>query len=109
MSNRQASRRRRAERGQRTPGAIAQPAWAPLRYRYAPLDLLSADQVESIHQTALTILEDIGIKVLGPNARKAFAEAGFRVDETEEHVHFDRAGVEELVAKAPILGDASRA
>lgn len=101
MNARAASRRRRADRSQRTVGAITQPPWGQVRYHYAPLDLLSVDEVENIHQAALTILEEIGIKVLGPNARKAFEGAGFKVDHADEHVYFDRAGIEDLVARAP--------
>ena len=39
---------------------------------YRPIEILSADQVEAIHDTALTILEEIGMKVLEPTARALF-------------------------------------
>ncbi len=101
MAERTTSRRRRADRGQRKVGAIAQLPWGQVHYRNAPIEPLSADQLEAIHQTALTILEEIGIKVLAGQARAAYKSAGFQVDQAEEKVHFDRVGLEELVAQAP--------
>jgi trimethylamine--corrinoid protein Co-methyltransferase len=94
-------RRRGSARERRTVGAIAQRPWKQITYRYPPLELMSRDQVEQLHVTALGILEEVGMKVLAPEARTAFASAGFDVDPDSEVVTFDRAGIEEWVAKAP--------
>ena len=101
MTDRSTARRRRSERGQRTAGALVQRPWGQISYRNSPLELLSSDEIESIHRAAFTILEEIGIKVLSPEARRAYAAAGFSVDEASEQVHFDRDGLEGFVAKAP--------
>ena len=45
-----------------------------------PVDLVSADQLESIHEAALTILEEIGMDVLLPEARDIYKAAGAQVD-----------------------------
>ena len=92
MSERAEGRRRRAARAERKPGGIAQRPWKQIEYLYQPLQILSADHVEAIHNTALKILSDVGMKVLSTRARTAYAEAGFTVDEASELVKFDPAG-----------------
>ena len=101
MTERSSARRRRAARSERSVGAITQRPWQQIRYRNRPVEILSADEIEAIHRAALTILEEIGLKVLSAEARAAFAGAGFDVEADGEGVRFDRALVEELVAKAP--------
>ncbi|MBW2493214.1 MAG: trimethylamine methyltransferase family protein, partial [Deltaproteobacteria bacterium] len=94
------SRKRRPRR----PKALAKTAqlpWAQLRLRYDPIEVLSTDQIHAIHETALTVLEEVGMRVLEPRARGLLAAAGCAIDETAMQVRFDRALVEELVAKAP--------
>src|SRR5262245_54898027 len=92
---------RRRERPHRTPGALQQRPWKQLTLPYRPIEVLSADQVEAIHQAALTILEEIGMRVLEPRARGLYAAAGATVDGGTEQVRFDRAMIADLVAKAP--------
>ena len=41
----------------------------------------SDDQIENIHQTALRVLEELGVRVLNAEARKLFHAAGASVDE----------------------------
>ena len=43
---------------------------------FTPLRVFSDDQVEAMHQTALRILEELGMRVLLPEARRVFAAAG---------------------------------
>ena len=97
---------RRRRRGGESPrgrerGGLAQLDWRNLENGYRPLEILDEGQIEAIHRTSLTILEEIGLKVLSAEARAAFAGAGFDVDDGSEGVRFERALVEELVAKAP--------
>ncbi|MEM6679079.1 MAG: trimethylamine methyltransferase family protein [Pseudomonadota bacterium] len=61
----------------------------------------SDDQVAAIHDTALRVLEELGIRVLLPEGRARFAAAGATVDEDSMMVRFDRAMVTEHLAKAP--------
>src|SRR5690242_18857871 len=91
------ARRRRSEVG----GAIAQLPWRQLRNPYAPAALLSADQVEAIHDASLQILEEIGVNVLLPEAREIYRQAGADLDPNSTRVRFDRALIETSVAKAP--------
>ena len=73
----------------------------PLRYPYAPIEPLSPDEVELIHSSAMTVLEDVGMRVMDPEARSYLRAAGFRVDEASERVRFDGGRVMELVRQAP--------
>ena len=64
--------RRRARGGarpDRSGGAVTQSPWTQVRYRTAPTNVLSADQVEAIHEAALLALQELGLKILLPEAR----------------------------------------
>ena len=68
---------------------------------YAPMDILSADQLEAIHLTSLRILEEIGIELLSPGARSTLRASGAQVDEVTGTVRLDRALVERALATVP--------
>src|SRR5256885_1178268 len=70
--------------------------WRNTLSRY---DILSGEEVEVIHEQAMTILEEIGIDFLHERARELFGEAGMRVE--DDRVRFDRGFVMEQVGKAP--------
>ncbi len=93
--------RRRPGRPPREVGGIQQRPWKQLTRPYRPIEILSADQVASIHETGLTILEEIGMRVLHPQARALYRKAGADVDESDMRVRFDRAMVMERVRMAP--------
>ncbi len=89
-------------RRQRRPApGISQLPWRRLVNPFRPLEILSADQVETIHRASLRILAEIGMEVLGDRALDAFARAGARVDRLTRNVRLDPAQVEALVATAP--------
>src|SRR6202049_5307536 len=62
-------------------------------------EILSGEDVETIHEQAMTTLEEIGIDFLHPRARELFGKAGMKVD--DQRVRFDRGFVLEQVGKAP--------
>ncbi|HEY5657840.1 MAG TPA: trimethylamine methyltransferase family protein [Myxococcota bacterium] len=93
------SRRRRVHR--QAAAKTRQRPWSQPRCPYAPVEILTPDQVEVIHDAGLRILEEIGMRVLDPKARALFAAAGADVDEGEMQVRLDRAMTGELVARAP--------
>jgi trimethylamine--corrinoid protein Co-methyltransferase len=68
---------------------------------YAPVEILSADEVESLHRASLTILQDIGVEVLGDRALDLLVAGSAAVDRTSRRVRLDPAQVDELVALAP--------
>ena len=92
---------RRGRRTQRVRGAISQLPWAQLRNPLAPVEVLSADQVESIRVASLQLLADVGMEMHDPWARQVMRQAGCVVDEGRQRVRFDPAFVEEQIAKAP--------
>ncbi len=57
--------------------------------------LLSPDQVESVHEGSLEILENVGVLERNPEARERFAAYGGRVDGEMGIVRIPRAIVEE--------------
>ncbi|HTV68737.1 MAG TPA: trimethylamine methyltransferase family protein [Rhizobiaceae bacterium] len=89
-------RRRSADRSQKGHSAIPQLSARSVRNPYPPMQLLSADQVEAIHEASLHILENFGIELMSPRGLDLFAKAGADVDFATQTVKLDRG----LVAKA---------
>ncbi|MCP4877422.1 MAG: trimethylamine methyltransferase family protein [Gammaproteobacteria bacterium] len=99
MSRRRSSTRdsRRSERKQ----GFAQLPFAPLSNPYPPMEILSADQLETIHQASLKILRDIGLRVESPTALKLLTDLRADVDHDNAHVRFEPALIEELLQGLP--------
>ena len=89
------------KRTQRTTQSIPRLGWQQVTNPFPPLDILSVDEVEAIHQASLTVLRDVGIKYLSGRARKLFQRAGASVDEGDRIVKLDPELVEELISTAP--------
>ena len=97
-----ARRRRHGGReGHARSGLPPQRPWAQPRLRYAPTEVVSADELESIHVASLQVLEQIGMDFLEPESRDLLRAAGARVEPGSERVRFDRAMVEERIQTAP--------
>ena len=94
---REAQRRERRTRG----GALKQLPWRTYRNPYKPIEAVSADQLEAIHNASLRVLEEIGIDFLDEPARERLKKAGAHVEAGSHRVRFDRAMVLDLVAKTP--------
>lgn len=77
-----------------------QPNYRQLKHPFAQQSMFSLDEVNAIHNTALRVIEELGIKVLLPEARKIFANAGARVD-ADEMVYVGRDIVQAALASAP--------
>ncbi len=95
---------RRGRRGRRGGGGATvtrQVDYHNLRNPFPEIPVFSEDQIEQIHETALEVLETLGIKVLLPEARALLKQGGARIDEDEEMVFFGRDMVEAAVASAP--------
>lgn len=69
--------------------------------RTAALQVLSPQEVETIHNSSMQILQEVGIKVEFPFARQLLAEAGARVDEERETVYFPEKVLLDAVKQAP--------
>ena len=75
--------------------------WRSVVNPYPPLEFLSADQIEAIHDASLQILEELGVEFLSTRALELLKGAGAEVDLETQMVRFDRGLVTETVAKAP--------
>src|SRR6187200_885691 len=75
--------------------------FAQSRLRYRPTEVVSTDELESIHLASLRVLEEIGMDFLDPESREVLRAAGARVEPGTERVRFDRAMVEERIRTAP--------
>ncbi|HEV2507695.1 MAG TPA: trimethylamine methyltransferase family protein [Mesorhizobium sp.] len=94
--------RRSAERVHSRAGAPI-PQLPPRRVEnpYPPMALLSADQVEAIHDASLHILENLGIEVMNRRALEVFQNAGADVDHGTMTVRLDRGLIAEALKTAP--------
>ena len=79
--------------------AVPQRAFGQVPLGIAPVEVISADQVEAIHNAALKLLASTGIKVLHPPARALFQAAGAGV--ADEMVRLDPDLVMDLLASVP--------
>lgn len=95
MTRRPRSRRRAASDG------LTQTPWCIPRLPFKPVELLSADQVEAIHDASLALLAETGIEMLSATARDILKTAGAAVDLSTNTVRFDSALLLDLVGKAP--------
>jgi trimethylamine---corrinoid protein Co-methyltransferase len=101
MTEAQASPRRR-ERG-RAPRSTG-PTLAPLprlAVPWAPLEILTAEQVERILAAALRVLEEAGLEIRSAAARAVFLKAGALVEESSQMVRLGGDLIEAQLALAP--------
>lgn len=95
---------RSSRRRGRNAGGAANKSTRDVNYRqlrnpFPPMEVFPADQVENLHQTALHILETLGMRVLHSQARNYFAKAGARVE--DEMVFVGRDIVQAAIDSAP--------
>lgn len=81
--------------------AIEQLPWAIAQNNDVPSEPLSEDQIHSLHDGAMRILEEIGIEFLNDEARDVLKEAGCTVKDGSTNVRMDREFVMDCVNKAP--------
>jgi trimethylamine--corrinoid protein Co-methyltransferase len=90
------SRRRREQ----TLDAATAP-FRQLRSGWPPLNVLSSEELERIHEASMRILENTGIELLDAEALDIFAEAGADVERAARRVRIDRGLLMDAVSKAP--------
>ncbi len=96
---------RGGRRGRRDRAAEAAPArkvdYRRLRNPFPQMKLYSDDAIAGMHEAALTALEDLGMKILLPEARRILREGGAKVDESSEMVSIGREIVAAALEAAP--------
>ncbi len=70
-----------------------------LTHPFAPQGVFSEEDISALHEAALGVLEDLGLRVLLPEARTILAAAGAIV--AEDMVHIGRDIVAEALRRAP--------
>ncbi|MDF2733637.1 MAG: trimethylamine methyltransferase family protein [Chloroflexota bacterium] len=75
--------------------------WAQPRMRYAPTEVISADELESIHVASLRVLSEIGMDFLDADAREVLKAAGAETEPDTQRVRFDPEMVTETIRTAP--------
>jgi len=95
------SRRKTRTRDRRSRSGLAQLPWRQVKNPYSPTEVLTAEQMEQIHNASLKVLEEIGIDFLLPEARDILRRAGAEVERGTERVRFDRGLIMESIAHAP--------
>lgn len=93
-------RPRRRRKATETPKRVRSHDYRQLRHPFTPQPVFSDDRVASMHDTALKVLEELGVKVLLPEARDIFAAAGALVDD-DQMVKIGRDILEEAIRTAP--------
>ena len=90
-----------ARRPRRTsiPAAPSRPEWRRLRHPFRPQTLYSADQIADMHEMALKLLEQLGLKILLDEARDIYRTGGATI--RDDMVFIGRDMVEAAITSAP--------
>jgi trimethylamine---corrinoid protein Co-methyltransferase len=85
----------------RRSGEIVQQPWQLLTHSQPPARLASDDEIAALHEAALHILEEIGVRCLVPAAQSLMARAGAKVDSGSGLVRLGRDIVESALRSVP--------
>ncbi|ANK80639.1 MAG: methyltransferase [Rhizobiales bacterium NRL2] len=105
---RRRGRRRGAADGPGAEGVAAvieQPPFRQPKLPFPPTEMLSADELESIHNASLQVLSEIGVDFLHEEAKELLRRAGAEVEAGSDRVRFDPGLVEETIGRAPAAFD----
>ena len=80
---------------------VEQPPLRQLHNPYPPFEVLSADQIEAIHESSLRVLAESGLQVVSDKARRCMLEAGATLDPKTGLVLMERGLVEQCLATMP--------
>lgn len=101
MSTLSSAERRANRRQRRKQSPFAQIPFRTIQNHFQPLEVVTAEQIEQLHEASMQILEQTGIMFMDAEALALWEEAGAKVDHGRQHVWIDRGLLLELVAKAP--------
>lgn len=98
---RERTNRHRERRREQPPSPLADKPFRRLTNSLRPVEVLSPEQLERVHDASMRILEEIGLDFLDDEVLALWETAGAKVDKKAQHVWLDRGLILELVAKAP--------
>jgi trimethylamine--corrinoid protein Co-methyltransferase len=84
-----------------TSGTPRSHSYRQLQHPFTPQAIFSEDGVARIHEMALRVVQDLGIKILLPEARQIFEAAGALVDHDTQIVRIGSDLVEAALATTP--------
>ncbi|MCP4186749.1 MAG: trimethylamine methyltransferase family protein [Gammaproteobacteria bacterium] len=93
--------RRNKRHSRRSARGFTQLPFKALRNPFKPMEIISTDQLETIHQASLTILRDIGLRVESKTALNLLTDLRADVDHDTGLVRFDPDLIEELLTGIP--------
>ncbi len=96
-----AERRGRRARAALEDVPVRAPDYRNLRNPFTPQTIFSDDEVAALHANALRVLEELGLKILLPEARAVFRAAGALVDDGTEMVRIGAEIVGAALQTAP--------
>ena len=99
--SRKAPTRKRRPRKPSLGGGPRTPNYWNLENPFPPVNVFSEERIEDIHNNAMVVLEEMGIKVLLPEARKIYKQGGALVDEETAMVRIGREIICETLKTAP--------
>lgn len=100
MTQRQNRGRQARQRERSVPPLVSIP-FQTLRNPYAPFEILTANQVEEIHEASMRILEEIGMEFLDEETLAIWNSAGAIVDRESQRVRIERELVEDALKTVP--------
>ena len=99
--SRQQRRLRRSRSNEDATATNRKVNYSQLKNPFPVMDVFSTAEIANMHESAVRILEELGMKVLLPEARRIYAAAGARVDEDSNMVFIGRDMVEAALLTAP--------
>jgi trimethylamine--corrinoid protein Co-methyltransferase len=93
--------RKRSRRRTVTPQQLVKPKLEQLFNPYTPIEVLSGDDLDLIHDGSMRILEDIGLEVLNERALGLYEAAGAKVDWDLQRVYLSRELVMSCLKTVP--------
>jgi trimethylamine--corrinoid protein Co-methyltransferase len=93
--------RRAAQRQRRSQSPLLKIPFRQIHNPLSPLEVVSAEQLEQLHQASMHILEHMGLDFFDDEALDLWTQAGAKVDRSRRHVWLDHGLVLELLAHAP--------
>jgi trimethylamine--corrinoid protein Co-methyltransferase len=78
------------QRNRRSAGGLHQLPWRRLVNPYRPIEVLTPEQMDRVHEASMRILEELGLEFLSEEALYIVARAVASVDRSTRRVSFDR-------------------
>ena len=93
---------RRSRSRQRIKSALpSQQPWQRLINPYNPIEVLNEEELNSIHEASMDILENVGVEFLSERALTILGNKGATINRENNLVCMDRGLVLEAIANAP--------